>query len=459
MDENLRLTIWNKRWESTKELIGILKKKAATIGADNYRTKEKIITMLEHLEAFADAHYTFFRDGFDSNNVSYEFEPHYFDNAKEQKFGKFPLEYVLRQVIQRVYDDIVRIEDVIQQRILHATTPANLVLTTADRLAKNALLLAKETGLVDENLTVLTYFSKGASVRVIPYTSLCLVAVPFTAVDNPEDYLAIPHEIGHYVYNRAYPHRDTPLGTELRDVFPQNVKYLDNWKEELFADIYGCLVGGTAMAIDFQNMQFERSEKEFIADNGKHPVPYLRPYVYLATLKAKGYVEEAKALEKIWESTLDEAYPPETTKRPLEFLTKTGSKAKIDIAKQRIEAVVSKIYNKYFASSIISPWTTNSENPITDFGNYVNGIGTKDVSTQLPEPTAWAAWAKSVINRIDTSQPDMKHVKAGRSAIDAVLEKSKIDGTKKIVKEFWTVLLKGRGWTTEGPHGQIDDDG
>ena len=52
-----------------------------------------------------------------------------------------------------------------------------------------------------ERLSVaLTYLQKSYETRVIPYAEVCLIGIPFTSVRLTEDLLAIPHEVGHYVF-------------------------------------------------------------------------------------------------------------------------------------------------------------------------------------------------------------------------------------------------------------------
>ena len=112
-----RLEVWEARWNSTINLLDILITHADAI-SDNF-DKVVIIGMLNHLKVFGKEHFYFFFNGFKQN--SYGFAPNYIDAEMEEKAGEYSAEYVLRNIIRRVYDDVVRIENVIQQRLMHTS--------------------------------------------------------------------------------------------------------------------------------------------------------------------------------------------------------------------------------------------------------------------------------------------------------------------------------------------------
>ncbi|MBN1582870.1 MAG: hypothetical protein JXA89_19320 [Anaerolineae bacterium] len=171
---------------------------------------------------------------------------------------------------------------------------AQKALDIADRLAWAALQPAISAGLVDKDTTVLVYFTKLNSIRIIPYAPVALIGIPLTCINSPQDYLAIPHEIGHYVFRRGI-HGETDIHKEIdteTDCAP--------WREETFADVYGCIVAGPVAALSFQAIQMERKPKSFITDDGEHAMPMIRPYVYTQTLYKTGFPEWGKRLEDLW---------------------------------------------------------------------------------------------------------------------------------------------------------------
>ena len=58
---------------------------------------------------------------------------------------------------------------------------------------------------------------------------------------------------------------------------------LIQWQEEIFADIYGCLVAGPAIAKSFQDLLFDNYT--LTESDGVHPIPLIRPYIYAKVLE------------------------------------------------------------------------------------------------------------------------------------------------------------------------------
>jgi hypothetical protein len=146
-----------------------------------------------------------------------------------------------------------------------------------------------------EGTRLITYFQKNVSIRVIPYASVALIGIPYTTINASKDFLAIPHEVGHYLYWKGIVNGHT-IQQELSISVPKNPAWCFDWLEETFADVYGCLIAGPTIALSFQDLQLRRTPKEFIKNDEEHPVPILRPNIYNKVLK--GYFG-------IWGSKLD----------------------------------------------------------------------------------------------------------------------------------------------------------
>jgi hypothetical protein len=135
---------------------------------------------------------------------------------------------------------------------------------------------------------VLTYFEKSAEFFRIPYASVALIAIPFTCVsdNNPSDFLAIPHEAGHYVYRRLQSDDKNRLRQQIaKVVMPDDYRgWVNAILQEMCADIYGCLIGGPVMALDFQSLSQENSEADFLTSDGEHPNAAIRPFIYCQVL-------------------------------------------------------------------------------------------------------------------------------------------------------------------------------
>ena len=78
------------------------------------------------------------------------------------------------------------------------------LLYLSDLMAYDALQPLKDAGIVPQETAIITYMQRQTDVRLTPYYHAILLgfpsAVPNRSVAPPHDFLAIPHEIGHYLY-------------------------------------------------------------------------------------------------------------------------------------------------------------------------------------------------------------------------------------------------------------------
>ncbi|MBN1661022.1 MAG: hypothetical protein JXA93_21680 [Anaerolineae bacterium] len=221
---------------------------------------------------------------------------------------RYPPEYALHTIIAQILYDLETINWAATQRSLW---PDDLKkgLDTADALARRALKPAIDGRLVPDT-PVVTYFQKSANIRVTPYADVALIGIPLTAVGVPRDYLAIPHEVGHYVFHHG---KVDVGGTQeyildiLKSKFETDPNLEDSpcrdWIDEIFADVYGCLCAGPVIALDCQDIQLENCQDHFVKDDGEHPVPCLRPDIYHQVLRSSDlpWPDWAGILEDIWE--------------------------------------------------------------------------------------------------------------------------------------------------------------
>ncbi len=273
--------VWQKRWDSQYDYLTAL--------ADNYSgqatpiVSSTLATLVTCLKEFVSKQIAFFIDNFSQGNL--------------EVCNDFPPEAVLSAILDQVGFDISLIERIAEQRQRAYTNPNDpyaQTLAVGDHLADEALQIARDAGLFldsktgqTEPVTVLTYFRKSAVVRIIPYAPIVLVGIPYTCLDVPRDFLAIPHEIGHYVYRFGI-FRKLSAGKSPAGVLPANINdWVKPWFEEIFADVYGALVAGPVIGLDFQDLQMSKRGESFYEDDDVHPVPLLRPYLYINTLSSK----------------------------------------------------------------------------------------------------------------------------------------------------------------------------
>lgn len=265
-------TIWELRWQALEKTVQTL---TECYEAD-FPRKQTAYGLLKRFHAFARGHFYFFAQGFQANEF-----------YSLQESPNYPPDYVLRVILDQVGYDLDLLHRVLAQRSQPGKKSLQMVLETADKLALKALQPAISNSLVPHDTTVITYFQKSASIRVIPYAHVALVAIPYTCLSDTtsHDYLAIPHEVGHYVYRHG-----NIGGQAIPDILAKELKssrqFIKDWSEEIFSDIYGCLVAGPVMVLDFQDLQLDEDLEGFTktTQDKEDPVPLLRPDIYIKTL-------------------------------------------------------------------------------------------------------------------------------------------------------------------------------
>ncbi len=306
------LQIYYEQWKAVDAYITALADRYALL---NFPRKSTILYLLKSLQAFAAGQFNFFYHGFDGDDSKHP-GPHPALKPNEE----FPAQDILTAIIDQIGHDVELIQRAADQRILgNDKDNIRRTLANADRLAWNAVKPAVDYAVVEEATTVLTYFQKSSAFYRIPYAQVALISIPFTctSTDTHRDFLAIPHEVGHYVFrhsiNEARDTRDNLLKS-----FESNHHDYKGWIkgifEETFADIYGCLIAGPVMALDIQELALATSEKEFVNGDGKHPNPVLRPYIYADVLQNDKVYELTKSdcdwrpigqeLAALWDNTL-----------------------------------------------------------------------------------------------------------------------------------------------------------
>jgi hypothetical protein len=281
-------TVWEERWDALDAVLADMESWDVT-GVPSFST------LVHCLRVFGKRHLGFFYGGFG------------FDGSGRtlQDSPKYPSEYALTVILDQVEYDLEVLRRIAEQR-REGTSAMVSGLRDADAMASLALqsvVNSENHGLKGVPSTVITYFHKSPNVRVLPYAPTALVAIPFTCIGTPRDLLAIPHEVGHFVYWRGTDNAGKSLRAKLfeaiGEVSQDPVPYWYRWVEEIFADVYGCLIAGPVMALDFQDLQLQFSQRLFIKDDGAHPVPLLRPAIYTKVLNATGGASET-LIQDLW---------------------------------------------------------------------------------------------------------------------------------------------------------------
>lgn len=231
------------------------------------------------------------------------------------------IEIVQRAIVQRVHevDDNGRYQPSMQASALQIT----------DMLALMALKPFQHLLPSNAEITPITFFSQETHIRSLPYCDdVVLIGIRYDQVlqdlaapDTPPPFelLAIPHEIGHYVYQRANIEAKSvdvdqiikdefskaPLTSEasedavsdfeaVAEKLPLANKRYRKWCEEIFSDICGCIVAGPLVALSLLSILVARTAEANKNEDGEHPTGALRPYILQEILLQLNKINAAK---------------------------------------------------------------------------------------------------------------------------------------------------------------------
>jgi hypothetical protein len=330
MPERAVLT-WQARWEATDWLQKAiaqrrneLKQQAESLAPGAELRIPTLTYLLRALEEFGRQQFFFFLHGL-ARKANYLLEP-----APDSKLVEFQLyqqhlryeridDYILNIILDRIAYDLQVIDRVVSQRFAPVTsTPTNNFMADtayiADRLAMDALLLVNDTYELEAETTALTYLNTHVNVRVVPYAPVALIGVPVTASPTtPQDFLAIAHEVGHYVYWRGLVNdggKKVTLRQKLAHLphpLRQNETLAEYpWLEEIVADIFCCLIAGPAAALSMQERCLTYLGDRFTTIDEHHPAPAIRPFLYTYVLDELGQTPIKEKLENHWKETLQQ---------------------------------------------------------------------------------------------------------------------------------------------------------
>lgn len=458
---------WQERWNGLNEHISDLITQYQN--QPNLSRKETICVTLKCLQEFGRTQFDFFYKGFANNLL--------------QKSENFPDEKALAATLDQISYDIAVMEKAAMQR-----STENEWLAKADYLAYEALrpvlptegaqgeMVQKEQRdfILREPATVLTYFQKSTSVRIIPYAPVVLIGIPYTSKHAPWDFLAIPHEVGHHVYRYGLVKIQALYNflQEERDV------YTDRWFEELFADIYGALIAGPTISLSFQDLQMNNTIEQFYEDDNDHPVPILRPHIYMHLMK-----KATKSEISAWASHLQQNWQTYLEKRD-EWLPKKIKHDKLgpdtyDESKISRKFKLRESDELFDVDGVISTDTAD-ENKLLDLSiDNIRQILFEDIQEgswppDLREPTEaetaqdlrmkFRAYVETISTddnalELSLSENGIIYVgnqstnrKMGNTGLPMEINKNRLlNENEELTAKEWLYVLNAGGWTVKGP--------
>lgn len=333
---------WQKRKDALISFATQIKNESRLPNGSNRSgmlSKSNFGKLVDAFTSFASDHYQFFLDGFAPGGrlqltrtgsggpapTSQVKPPEGTPAAFYQ--DTYPPEYILRELINRMAHDVRMLEMISNQRSLYQSstdfqqllnasnseadnTPNTFsspsqVLAIADALGNDALI----PNLGEPLDMIITYFERMPLARVVPYAKVALVGIPYTALQRPQDLLALYHEMGHGVFwntlsketrNALWRTAKQKVGYVENitnpDVSNENLQklWLSDWTEEIFADIYGILTGKLPIAYSWQEMMSQNSDDQIWHCDNDHPMPWIRMELYDHVLVQLNYPEEKR---------------------------------------------------------------------------------------------------------------------------------------------------------------------
>ncbi len=281
--------------------------------AELHYRQDTILNLIRTLRQFAEGQFFFFYHGFNGGNGKYpRLNPQI---SASNSSVEFPPEHVLTSILDQIAADITVIQLAAEQRrlvslpiqqpplIVQGTEPKLDLLKVGDRLGTNAFWSPAKADRADDwgFKTVLTYLTDSVKVRVVPYSRVLLLGIPYSCKNDVRQLLAIPHEVGHFLF--WYSFRQTADNLQRREGNWEghagnllNVRELfyafskkpskPAWAEEIFADVYSVLVGGPLAILTAMDVALEHSTDAFqdFDSNDTHPTPLIRPVLMMQAL-------------------------------------------------------------------------------------------------------------------------------------------------------------------------------
>ncbi|MEZ4590407.1 MAG: hypothetical protein R3D55_04600 [Chloroflexota bacterium] len=389
---------------------------------------DALLALAQSLQTFGQDQFRFFIDGFTKGQLLPAMQ--------------LPAEHVLRTTLDQIAFDLTLIRRIYQQR---QETGWQATLTQADKLAQAALDVAVQAGLLPQP-AVLTYFNKSANIRIIPYAPLALVGLPYTATHTDLDFLAIPHEVGHYVYHHA-----PGLAAHLHAHIPLYPDWANHWLEEIFADVYGTLVAGPVAGLSMQSLLRDNTQEQFVADDGEHPVDAVRPYIHSTVLRQLNNNTAAAALDAAWEAELARRHWPNA------FLPH-NSHSPADLAQARtlLEETAVSLLNYLQTTRLLSqplPWSADNKDLAKLQTNF---------STWLTQPLKVDLyWLTAVGNEIGVSTnggpvQNLRTKGSTQSWRDWFKAQARQNLALPLPYQAWRPIFTSGHWPVKGPEGNSD---
>lgn len=442
-------TVWHSRWQVIQQII-----EASITNIQETEDLPRRITLLNTfkcLNTFGERQFNFFYQGFYGGNPYLEPSPRY------------PADYVLRATLDQIAFDITALQRAWHQRKL-GSDAEKTALQKADVLADQALRLACQARLIYPAAAI-TYFQKIHTARVIPYADVALLAIPLSCATNSaqlnaRDFLAIYHEVGHYVYRHGMiDNKRIPV--YLANQFYDRPIWVQAWLEEIFADIFGAMIAGSLIALDFQEMQSDNPPEQFAHDDGIHPIPAIRPETYLKVLeKQRGKDLVWQKLAENWEGIVQRRGDPKRFRPQSGYGQWQKIKETRDCLLDVVEIITDQLlqlmsgnaflYEQMPAQSSLQLEALSTLSNPTNL-TYLYRLIEQALEQPMKDKSVQEFMLEGISQRIGIWA---EHPNIGKTGLwtDKLLDEYHSKAVKDpLPSEVWALILSTQGWCVKGP--------
>jgi hypothetical protein len=262
--------------------------------------------------------------------------------------------------------------------------------------------------------------------------------------------------VGHYIFRdgrvRDGRFADSRFSATLYSQNAHQPVWFTAWLEEIFADVYGCLVAGPVIALESQALNIEDTQAAFLADDGEHPVGVLRPFIYLSVLKCMAQYENAvQALMANWQDWREQRG------NPTRFQLKDSDQW-LDLAQTiaEMDTVVEMLLQPHYLG-MLRPKREDHEYTVWSHDlkkGYLAGTLYADFDkfSKAPDRPAVPPLKMDKTRQLGATGLWLDAIKdAAAKAIAARNSTAQTEPVLSIPAQIWAVLLDGGGWATEGP--------
>ncbi|MAU00829.1 MAG: hypothetical protein CL608_27095 [Anaerolineaceae bacterium] len=418
-------TVWQDRWQA---LTTQLAQMSATYHQSSDPVNVSLHALTESLLAFGKDQFNFFWDGF--------------KNKQLLPSMVLPRKHVLRATLDQVAFDMAVIQRISSQRSQAKLQTAQEL---ADKLAQRALNVAIEGKLLPK-CSVLTYCNKSANIRIIPYAPIALIGIPFSATKVNRDFLAIPHEVGHYVYHHA-----PGLAAQLHDCIPLYPDWINHWLEEIFADVYAAFVAGPVCGLSLQGLLLDNSQEKFVADDGEHPPDAVRPCGITEALRHLGDKQAADGLEQLWLDQLaTRHYPNEFT--PYNSTTAASFDQAKELIAQTAVLFLDCLENEWGLTRTTPPWTSGNKADDTLFDSFDIFCDSLTVDPYYLKVEGENVGVYKPGNSLENARP----LGSTQTWRDWIKKESRLQKEVLLPAQAWKPVFTAGYWPIKGPEGNSD---